>query len=196
MSPSQNSNSPFPAWQSAMSDAQFSDTDQCTKLAGKFERQIRIRNFIEYGAGAFVLLLFGATTIGAVIKGDMLIAFSMAVTVAGVLIVLWGLWKRASNLERRPEDPCITHLRRQYQRQFEALSAVPLWYLGPLIPGMALFFFVVTFRVAQVAGWSTAVGGILQPVAIVSGIFGLVALVNWIAARSIKRKIEAIDALA
>ncbi len=196
MTPSQDSESPLSAWQSASADARFIGVDNCASRASKFELKVRIRNAIEYGAGAFVFVLFSAAAIGAVVKDEMFIALSMAMIVAGIIVTLWGVRMRASNLERRPEDPCVAHLRRQYQRQFEALNSVPLWYIGPMVPGIAVFLFAVTYRVAQVADWSIAIGGIMGPAAIVFGIFGFVILLNWIVARSIKRKIDAIDALA
>lgn len=187
---------PFPAWQNAASEASFSDPATCAARASKFERTIRRRNLIEYAAGAFVIVLFTASSAGAASKGEWLIALSMALTVVGAVIVLLGLRRRASNLDRRPEDPCVLHLRRQYERQFEALRDVPKWYLGPLIPGLALFYFAVTLGTAEVTGWLEALRGIAWPVVATIGLFGVIALANWIAARSLRRKIEEIDALA
>jgi len=187
---------PFPAWQNAASEASFSDPATCAARASKFERTIRRRNLIEYAAGAFVIVLFTASSAGAAFKGEWLIALSMALTVIGAVIVLLGLRRRASNLDRRPEDPCVLHLRRQYERQFEALRDVPKWYLGPLIPGLVLFYFAVTLGTAEVTGWVEALRGIALPVVATIGLFGVIGLANWIAARSLRRKIEEIDALA
>lgn len=187
---------PFPAWQNAASEASFSDPAACAARASKFERTIRRRNLIEYAAGAFVIVLFTASSVGAAFKGEWLIALSMALTVIGAGFVMWGLHRRASNLDRRPEDPCVLHLRRQYERQFEALRDVPKWYLGPLIPGMALFYLAVVLGTAEVTGWVEALRGIALPVVATIGLFSVIALANWIAARSLRRKIEGIDALA
>lgn len=187
---------PFPAWQNAASEASFSDPAACAARASKFERTIRRRNLIEYAAGALVIVLFAASSAGATFRGEWLIALSMALTVVGAGFVMWGLHRRASNLDRRPEDPCVLHLRRQYERQFEALRDVPKWYLGPLVPGMALFYISVTLGTAEVTGWAAAMDGILWPVAATVGLFGAIALANWIAARSLKKKIDEIDALA
>ncbi len=190
------SHSPSPQWQTGYSNAQFSTPATCADRANSFERRVRIRNVIEYVVGAFAVLLFGALTIGALFKDEKLISLASVLIVIGVLAVLWNLRRRASNLERRPEDACLTHLRRQYQRQYKALSAVPRWYIGPLIPGVALFYALVTSRVAEVAGWSVAIEGIVGPAAITFGLFTAIAAVNWIAARTLKRKIDALDRLA
>ena len=187
---------PFPAWQNTASEAEFSDPAACAARASKFERTIRRRNLIEYAAGALVIVLFAASSAGAMIKGEWMIALSMALTVVGAVVVMWGLHRRASNLARHPEDPCVLHLRRQYERQYEALRDVPKWYLGPLIPGVALFYISVTLGTAKVTGWAEALDGMVWPVAATVGLFGAIALANRIAARSLKKKIDEIDALA
>jgi hypothetical protein len=191
-----SSNTPLPMWQSASGDAQFSAPADCMKRANKFEQRVRIRNAIEFVAGGLVILLFTGLTIGAVIKDELGIALASVLILAGIGAVLWSLHRRAGNLDRRPEDTCLGHLRRQYHQQYSALNAVPRWYIGPPVPGIVLLFGVITARVAEVAGWARAIEGIAGPAAIVMGAFSLIILANWIAARSLKRQIDALDALA
>lgn len=187
---------PTALWQSTGTDATFSDPSDCDRRATKFERQIARRNLIEYAAGAIVILLFGSLAIGALVAGEWLIASAGFLTIAGTALVVWSLHRRASNLDRRPEDACIVHLRRQYHHQYEALSAVPRWYVGPLLPGMALFYFAVGKRVADSIGWTEALRSMLSPAAITLGILVTVVLANHIAARILKRRIEDFDNLA
>jgi len=187
---------PLTAWLDAGKDASFSDPAACAARASKFERSIRLRNSIEYSAGGLMTLLFGASAVAAMFRSEWMIGISMFITMIGITTVMWNLRRRGSNLVRRPEDPCVVHLRSQYVRQFEALRAVPRWYLGPLIPGMALLYVSIMISVAEVTGWQQALRGIAWPVAATVALFGAIALINWIAARSIRRKIEAIDALA
>ncbi len=190
------SNPPLPLWFDAAPEATFSEPSDCAARAITFEKRIFRRNAIEYGAGVIVMIAFGASAVAAMIKGELFIAAALALTVVGTAIVLWGLHRRASNLERRPEDPCLAHLRRQYQRQYEALRAVPLWYIGPLIPGIVLFYAAVVARVAEVTGWRVALEGVAGSASVAIVIFGLVALANWWAARSLKRDLASIDGLA
>lgn len=187
---------PFPGWNDTASDARFSEPGECARRASSFENRIRLRNMLEYAAGAFVLVLFTGTGIAAACKGEMMIALANALVVAGTIVVLANLRRRAANLVRRPEDACRVHLRRQYCHQRDALRAVPLWYIGPLVPGIALFYGAVTWNVAQVTGWSAALDGIAGPLAITFGIFGAIALANGLAARALTRKIDELDALA
>lgn len=190
------STSPLLAWQSAANEAHFSEPAECARRAGRFERGIRIRNAIEYGAGALVTVLFSGAALGAFYKGEVMIGLSCIAILIGTFVALRELHRRGSNLDRRPEDSCVTHLRRQYERQYEALRSVPRWYVGPFIPGIMLFYFAVTAGVAEVIGWQDAIVGIAGPAAISFGIISVILAANWLAARSLKRKIEAMDALA
>lgn len=187
---------PIPGWQSAASDAHFSAPSQCAKRADRFERTIRIRNVIEYGAGALCLVLFGGVAAGAFYKGELLIGFASIAIVAGFVMVMRNLRRRASNLDRRPEDACLAHLRRQYQRQYDALRTIWSWYLGPLVPGLMLFYAAFAIGAADIIGWARAIEGIVFPVAATTALFGVIATANMVAARSIKRKIDALDGLA
>ncbi|EAQ30157.1 hypothetical protein NAP1_05255 [Erythrobacter sp. NAP1] len=186
----------MPGWDSQNSDASFSAPSDCAARIGKFERRIRFRNITEYAAGTLVILLFAGMAIGAFMRDELLITLSALLTVGGAIVVMVGLKRRASNLDRRPEDACLVHLRRQYQRQYEALRDVPRWYLAPLMPGVILFYYAVTSRVAEVTGWLRAIEGAAGPAAITFGIFALVALANWIGARALKKKADEIEALA
>ena len=187
---------PFPSWQEAGAEARFSDPREFTRRTDSLTRTVRIRNALEYIAGAFVIVLFSGSAIGAVIKGEWLIGLSLALVVAGTLVILWNLRRRASNLERLPEEPCLEHLRRQYSHQHAALSTVPKWYIGPLVPGVTLFYTAVTIRVSEATDFATAFEGISGPAAITFGIFAAIAAANWFAARGLKRKIAQLDALA
>lgn len=187
---------PLPQWQLNTPKTSFTDPAQCAARAHSFDRRIRLRNMIEYAAGAFVLLLFGGLAIAAFIKGEALIGGSAVLTFAGVCVVLWQLQRRASVCERHPEQPCLDHLQAQYRRQYTALRAVPVWYLGPLVPGVALFYLAIAAGVARKTGWPVALEGLLVPLCINFGLFGAIALANWIAARSLKRELDAMSALA
>ena len=187
---------PIPEWCEAAPDATFSAPVNCATRAEKFERRIRLRNLIEYAAGAFVVVVFGGMMLGALAKGEWLIAISSLLIIAGAVFIMRNLHLRASNLERRPEDPCLVHLTRQYRRQYEALRSVPKWYLAPLIPGIVMFYAVVTAKVADRIGWLNAIEGVAAPAAFTIGLFALIALANWWGARVLERKITSLEALA
>ena len=186
---------PLPQWCDTAPDAAFIAPAECSRRADRFARRIRVRNGIEYAAGVLVIVLFGGSSLGAAGRGEWLIALSLALIVGGTLVILRNLHRRGSNVERLPEEPCLAHLRRQYARQYEALRTVPLWYVGPLLPGCVLLYAGVAAGVAEVAGWRAALSGIVQPAAITFGIFAAIAWLNLFVARGLKRRLDALDAL-
>ena len=187
---------PIPQWCDMSQDASFVEPQKIAQRASKFEKTIRRRNWLEYAAGVLMIGLFGVGTAFALAKGEWLISLSLTFVVAGVAVVLWNLYHRASNLAALPEEPCLHHLRRQYEHQMKALRAVPIWYIGPLVPGMVMFYVVVTAKVAERVGWTTAIQGAWGPAAASFGFFVLVIAANLIAARHLKRKIDQFDKLA
>ena len=187
---------PIPSWSDQASGASFSEPAECAARVGKFERRIRIRNGMEYAAAVLGTILFGVTAFGAFDKGEMMIGLSCLAIIVGVFVAMLNLKRRGGNLDRRPEDNCAAHLRRQYSHQHQLLRDVPVWYIGPFIPGLVLFYLTITARVAERVGWADAMIGILQPAAISFGIMALVMLANWFGARHLQKKIDEIDALA
>ncbi|WP_108790755.1 hypothetical protein [Erythrobacter sp. Alg231-14] len=196
MTQSDGPNGPLAAWRNLASEAQFAAPDTCKAQADRFSLYVHIRNAIEYGSGALGLLLFIGLTVAASMKDEWLIALSGVVVIVGIVVLLWGLYRRGSSLARMPEDDCVTHLRKQYERQFIALRSVPLWYIGPLVPGLYLLLFAITYQVAQDVGWTRAIDGISWSVAALTVMIAAIAGVNWMGARAILRKIKALDALA
>lgn len=183
-------------WQREAGDARFAELTAVGGRLTAFERKVRRRNVIEYAAGTLVIVLFGAVAAAALMRGEIAFALGFLLVLAGTGLVMWNLHRRGSNLERRPEDSCREHLRRQYEHQRAALAAVPLWYLGPLVPGMLLIFGTVTAKVAEQAGWATALAGIAGPAAISFGIFGVIALLNLWGAKQLTREIRALDEMS
>lgn len=180
-------------WAAQAADAKFAEPDTCSQRATRFERTIRRRNGMEYAAGLLVIALFGAGTIASLARGEWLLALGPLLVAMGALAMMANLARRGSNLERRPEDSCAAHLRRQLAHQSAALRSVPIWYIGPLVPGVLVLFGVVTFKVAQRAGWPIALSGIAGPAAVVLGIFAAVIALNLWAARSLDCEIADLD---
>ncbi|BDI61111.1 hypothetical protein [Qipengyuania nanhaisediminis] len=186
---------PLPAWQSLGGDARFSAPEFCSREADSFARRVRVRNAIEYAAAGLVVLLFGAASIAAFVIGEALIGVSLVLIVLGTFVLTWNLRQRASNIARRVEEPCALYIRRQYRRQYDALRRVPAWYIGPLLPGTAMFYAVVTYKVARVSDLGTALAGLTGPAAVTFGLFAAVALANVLAARALKRKLDQLEGM-
>ncbi|MEO0461837.1 MAG: hypothetical protein AAF127_01820 [Pseudomonadota bacterium] len=187
---------PLAIWLAETSPAPFTDPADCKRRAARFETTIRRRNWLEYTAGALVLVCFAGMSLSAFLKDQPLIGAAGALIMLGVAVVLVQLHRRASLLPPRPETPCLEHIAAQYRRQYEALRAVPVWYLAPLIPGLAAFYASVGYETAQAIGWSAALEGMVRPGLVTIGVFVAIAIANLLAAHSLKRKVDAINALA
>ena len=186
---------PFPKWTARGQDAAFTAPAKMAQTADRFDRTIRRRNRIEYAAGIFGVIVSLALAALFAAIGEFAQAAPVSVLGAGFLIVMRNLRRRASRLDRFPEEPCIDHLRRQYRQQAHALRSVAGWYVAPLVPGFIAMQAAIVWDTAQVQGWAHALAANGWPfVAIAAFLFGVIALNRW-AARGLTRKIDELDAL-
>jgi len=165
--------------------------EELDRRARRLDRRVRLRNAIEYAAGAAPLLVFGAMTVA---YGDPLMRLASAAIVLGVVVVMLGLHRRAS--ASRAEDwaaPILDHHRAQLVRQRDALAGVWRWYLAPLVPGLALLFAGVWRLRCAIAGPATATAAIVPPVLIALVVFAGIHWLNRAAARRLTRAIAALD---
>lgn len=186
---------PFPQWTANASDAVFTDPTEILLKADRFDQTIRRRNWREYAAGVLgVLLCIGMAGFFTWV-GEYAIVGAVMVMGVGFLVVMRNLRRRASHLERLPEEPCIQYLRRQYRYQAEALHSVASWYIGPLIPGFLAMQAAIFWTAAQDHGWEQALTDKAWPFAlIVAFLLGVIALNRW-AARRLYRKLAALEEL-
>lgn len=134
----------------------------------ELDRDVARRNQRELFAGGLVVAIFGARALWAWSGGSLWEAVGSGMVVAGALFVSWWILTRGQPLAPEPAVDTRTFLE---QRQAELLhqaallEAVPYWYLGPILPGLA---------VLTVADWPGSEGG----VALVVWSLGAVALVG------------------
>ena len=179
-------------WTAQAQDARGLSHDELARRSRLLRRRVLRRDLIEYAAGLFVVVAFGWVGVALPIWS---MRIACAVTVAGVCIVLWNLWRR-----RPKDDPAglardaHAYLRNQLVVQRDMLASVGRWYLGPLVPGMALFFLASTHVDAQTRPLATALaigaGGLGFAALIFWGVFAL----NRRAARMLDQQIAALDA--
>ncbi len=187
---------PIPEWAAHVGDAEFTDPTLVQTRAAKFEKTIKRRNVIEYAAGALCLVGFGVAAAGAFQAAEYLIAGAFAFSSACVLVVLWQLNARGSYRPSPPEESCLAHLRGQYERQYDALRTVPMWYLGPIALGVFSVYAAMIIKFTQVGGLAKALEGTWQPLLGTVAFFGFVWWLNWFAAGKLKAQIDQIDTLA
>ncbi len=182
------------SWQSGGAAAPLPPLEELRKRADKFRRKIVRRNWIEYAAGLFVIVMFGIGAVGAPLLA---LRIGCALVVGGTLVVLWQLHKRGSPLTPPTHGGQLSVLdyrRRDLARQRDALNSIFVWYLLPLIPG-GLVVLASPILSLPVSEWQlpplSVLPGFILPVAFFIGVY---ALNKW-AARKLQGEIDEIDAL-
>lgn len=163
------------------------DVDALRRDAVRFERTIRRRNLVEVFAAGLVVAVFGA---GAVARGPDGAGLGLALVALGGLVIAAVIVLRGEGPRPRPGESTARFLdgyREEMLYQARLLRWVPLWYLGPFVPGMALFF---GSRLR-----SGAPGPTLATAVFVALVFAGVAALNLATARRLERSAEAIPRL-
>ena len=180
-------------WQAEGTVDSFTKPEDLMKRTTKFERTIRRRNIVEYAAGGVAAVGSVAMAVMFAGLGEYGIAVSMALVALGAIVVMWNLHSRASTGKPDPEADCRGHLVAQYRRQAEALRKVPLWYIGPLLPGVLGVYATMAFKAAGRADVWDILGGIGQPLGFTLAFFAFVIWLNLRAARTLARKAEELE---
>jgi hypothetical protein len=178
-------------WQSQPTEGVRMSVEQIQAVGGRFQRRIHWRNVREYVAAALVVVFFGWEFWRA---GDVLVRIGFGSMIVGVFYLIWHLLTKGS-WQSLPEEAglssCIEFQRRQLVQQRDLVSSVWRWYLGPLVPGMAVLL---------VAFWRANPGHLKHPAFIVlpEAVFFAVVLVaiarlNESAARRLQRQIDELD---
>jgi small-conductance mechanosensitive channel len=181
------------AWQDQPVENIAMPLEEIRRRASKFERRIRWRNAREYAGVAIVVGVFGYY-----IKSVpfLLARAGSVLTIAGALYVAWQLHRRGSS-ETAPAgaalEDCLGFHRRELERQRDALASVWRWYLGPLVPGLAVFVAGTALAVPIPIGYRALTAAIM--LAIVGVVFWLVAKLNRSGARKLQTRIDELQAL-
>jgi hypothetical protein len=174
--------SPKDLWTAQPSEGFSMPLEDIHAQAEKLARRVRNRNLKEYLAAAMVIGAFGWY---AYALPGLLVKLGSLLTLAGTLIVVWQLHRRTAPLAVSEVD-CLTHLRAELIRQRDALRSIALWYLGPLVPGMAVFLAGIYLQAPQ------ARRHVLFTAALSITVFaGVWALNRW-GARRLQKRIDAL----
>lgn len=179
------------AWQSEAAASPPPALEEVRRSADRFYRQIRARNRREYIAAGIVTALFAL--VGIVDPGPVTKAAALLV-ILGTAVIAWQLHRRGS-IAPPPAEAGLTlaaHQRAQLVRQRDALNSVALWYLLPMVPGLALFGVASAIEAGppyRFDVWDLAF--LVFLVVIFAGIWWL----NLYAARHIQAEIDELDQL-
>ncbi len=135
-------------WQSQKTEPIEMSLEQIYQRAQAYQRKIRWRNAREYVGAALVVIFFGYT-IWTVPQP--LMRVGPALCIAGALYVAYQLHKRGSSKPVPSDISCIDFHRRELSRQVELLRGVLWWYLGPLVPGLAVI--IINSAISKPGHW-------------------------------------------
>jgi hypothetical protein len=160
--------------------------------AGTLQSVVNRRNTREFAVGAILIVLF---SVFAVIASTPLGQLGCALTAAGVAFVMWRMYAIARS-DRGPGTAAVQgwlqFYRKELVRQRDALQSIWFWYLGPLVPGMVVYWLSVALKRDDIWGWIIAAAGLTLG----ATLFAWIASANKEAAKQLQAEIDALDAAA
>lgn len=178
-------------WAGAEGDARPPSTDVLRDRARTLRRRTRIRDTVEYASG---LIGVGVFVLYGTVAANALVAAGCALTIAGTLAVMVGLWRR--RLRRAPDDAAAAsagYLRDLLVRQRDMLASIGRWYLAPVVPGMLVFLAGRWVDLAARRDAASATVVIGAALAVIGLVGALVLWANHRAARALTADIVALD---
>lgn len=178
-------------WTVQQADARAPSRAELTERAARFRSRVRVRDLLEYAAGALVIATFGYIAIDA---PDWGIRIASLALIAGMCAVLRNLWhRRPANDPAMFAQDALTHYRELLAAQREALASVGRWYLAPFLPGMVIFIAAAVRAQAEAISLPAALRNGAIATAVIALIFGLIFWLNRSAARAIAAEIATLD---
>ncbi|MFZ6748026.1 hypothetical protein [Undibacterium sp. Ren11W] len=173
-------------WQSQAVDNASCSFETLERETMGFRRKIAQRNIQERIAAVAVALIFGFYAWHLPV---LLMRIGSGIVVFGSLFILYHLQHKTSLRELPPENlalPNLTYFRDELMRQRDALRNLWLWMI-PTLLGMSVFFWGWAQPDPADFPWS------ITSVIIVP--FGIVIVMNFLAAHKLQAKINQLDQL-
>lgn len=158
--------------------------------ASQLQTSVQRRNFGEYAVGGALIVVF---TAAAFLAGSTLGKIGCALTAAGVAVVMWRLAvvaRAASAHDVLVAESWVMFYRSELVRQRDALSSIWKWYLGPLVPGMVVYWLSIVLKPgADFSDGVIAAAGL----GVTAAVFAAVASANRRAAAVLQAEIDMLD---
>lgn len=181
------------AWQASVDVAGAPPLEDVRKGADKFYRTIRLRNRIEYCACPIGIVVFAYHFFTA---PTLIHQVGWALLVAAVIYMPWQLYRRTAPVspDRAGTMPIYLFYRAQLVRQRDALKSIVIWYVLPLLPGMALVF-AGNGLDPEIEAAGPPIWARWLLLASIAGVIGFYGWMTRLTARRLQRRIDEIDAL-
>jgi hypothetical protein len=181
-------------WQSTPTTPISVSVDDMRARSARFAQKVRRRNMAEYiacivGAGIFTWYATWpepATPLWPV--ANMMI-------VAGLFVIAWNLHRLTRAMtppESASAESLIDFQRTEYVRQRDALKSVWLWYIGPVMPGLILWF-IAAGDGTKTPDMLTRFVGLGGAAVISLLVFGAIIGINLLGASRLQNLIDELD---
>ncbi len=158
----------------------------------RLTKQVQLRNSVEYGAAAVVVLVNGFYMW---LFSSMLMRAGSALIVAGTVYVVIHLRRRGSACSMPATAPSLDFLIGELKRQHDLLWKVWEWYLLPVLPGITVFL----FGISEMRGTNglpiVPERSITLTATLVVVSFALIAFANRRVSRRLQQRIEVLEGL-
>jgi len=175
-------------WQSQEVEEMKFSVEELRAKAAKFQRRVKNRNLRELLAAAIVVVWCGVGFWKTDQAAQRVIS---ALLITGAAYVMWYIWTKAG-AKSVPEDigraGCASFYRAELVRQRDLAGSVWKWYIGPIVPGIALAMIYGIVTAAPARRWVE----IAWTVA-VAALFWGVGWLNQRGARRLDRRIAELD---
>lgn len=132
--------SPEALWQSQKEETPTMTLAEIRQKAQQFQTKIRRRNAREYAGAGLATIMYGVMIW---ILPGALTKIGAALTLAAIYFVTYQLHRDGAS-RNLPADAaagdCLAFHRRELERQRDLVRSVGPRHLGPMVPGLALFF--------------------------------------------------------
>lgn len=183
---------PIELWQSQTVETTTMSLEDLRYKSARFESCIRARNRRETIASIFTIGIFGFYLYW---FPTPLARAGSILTIAGVLYMIYQINRRGAPAHAPADagfETCVAFRRHELERHRDLLRSVWSWYLGPIIPGLVVFFAgALAAKIHNPVDWWKAV-----PVALVTG--GALWTAAWLNHRwadRLQRQIDELDRL-
>lgn len=167
------------------------DAKEIATRAAAFGRKTRHGILAENLAGVFVIFFFGYDVLFSLGRSTTLTRIGSGLIAGGCAFVLVYLNARGRPAPPRPEISSVAWYRAELERWHGLHRSIVRWYLGPFVPGLALF---LAGMVPHATGHgSLAVLALV--VLVVIATFAFIAWRNFVKARVLRAEIDALPAI-
>lgn len=180
-------------WVNQQSEGFTMSTEEIRARAGRMQSIVSRRNLREYLVGGSLIAFFGAM---AFVASYPLSKVGCALIAVGVAFVMWRLFvvaRAGSVSEAAAASDWAQFYRGELVRQRDALRGIWAWYLGPLVPGMLVYWLAIGVRSIGTPSaaweWAITVAGL----GLTAFLFVRVAAANKKAADALQNEIETLD---